>query len=507
MDPKLILVKAIMLLFRESQLKEQPDSSKDLVRTALDLIPTPDITAGVVSNRDVIRSLKSVINEMIGQVGQDEQDKDQLLSTLKISCDFDEKLYEMFYEGITKEIEESGLKKSIISYRRSIANFYKEKQAEAILNKAAYEVKFNRDKIPNFNEFVLKVIQQLEPLQVLTSSKDPAIIDNVDIGDEAAVNTVFEEIEYSNSSEGILRTGWQDINDMLQGGFRRGDFVEINALQHKYKTGFTLSLFKQIATHNKPFMINPAKKPLLLRISFEDDLKDNIQTLYQLMKFEETGIDVDIKDATISKAEKSAYVKAKLQSAGYHVKMLRVDPTMWTYKHICNKIVELESEGYEIHLLMLDYLSKVPTTGCSIGGTGTDMRDMFSRMYNFTKPRKITLVTPHQISTEAKTLIRAGIPEEDFVKNLPGKGYTEGSKQLDQVIDIEIYLHVFKSKGSTYLSVQLGKRRLPTVVDDEYRYVLYKFPPRSMPICEDLHKERAGMRKLPNIATSSAFDF
>ena len=58
---------------------------------------------------------------------------------------------------------------------------------------------------------------------------------------------------------------------MLQGGFRRGQFSMIAALQHKYKTGFTLSILSQIAMYTKPYMKDSFKKPLLLRISFEDN--------------------------------------------------------------------------------------------------------------------------------------------------------------------------------------------------------------------------------------------
>jgi hypothetical protein len=145
-----------------------------------------------------------------------------------------------------------------------------------------------------------------------------------------------------------------------------------------------LSLFKQLAMYNKPYMIDPTKKPLLLRISFEDDVSLNLQFLYQSIKENETGNKVII--ANVSVEEMSAYVKEKLQVNGFHVKLMRVDPTQWTYRHICNTILSLEAEGYEVKLLMLDYLAMLPTTGCSIGPMGSDLRDMYRRMRNFCSP-------------------------------------------------------------------------------------------------------------------------
>jgi KaiC/GvpD/RAD55 family RecA-like ATPase len=65
----------------------------------------------------------------------------------------------------------------------------------------------------------------------------------------------FSEVKNRMVGAGVYKTGWSDLNDMLQGGFRPGEFVMIPALQHKYKTGFTLSLFAQIATWGMPGIV------------------------------------------------------------------------------------------------------------------------------------------------------------------------------------------------------------------------------------------------------------
>jgi hypothetical protein len=100
---------------------------------------------------------------------------------------------------------------------------------------------------------------------------------------------------------------------MLQGGFREGDFCVIGALQHRYKTGFSLSLFKHLALYNTPSMRDQNKKPLLLRISFEDDITLNLQFLYQSLKENETGQKTILTNVT--EEEMSSYVKERLQGA------------------------------------------------------------------------------------------------------------------------------------------------------------------------------------------------
>ena len=81
------------------------------------------------------------------------------------------------------------------------------------------------------------------------------------------------------------------------------------------------------------------------------------------------------------------YIREKMQVNGYEIRFVHVNPSLWTYMDICNYITALEAEGYEIHLLMVDYLNMVPKTGCdNTGPQGSNIRDLFRRMRNFCAP-------------------------------------------------------------------------------------------------------------------------
>jgi hypothetical protein len=266
----------------------------------------------------------------------------------------------------------------------------------------------------------------------------------------------------------------------------------IAALQHKYKTGFTLSLLCQIAMYNKPYMIDTTKKPALLRISFEDDLTNNYQFIYQYLKYNETGALPDVRSDDVH--EMVSYINNKLSVNGYEVFMMRVDPVNWTYKHIINRILELEAKGFEIHLAMVDYLSMVPTVGCNTSGPmGTDLRDMFRRIRNFCSGKKITFLTPHQLSTDAKELVRNG--NTSFVKFIAEKGYYSGSKQLDQELDLELYIHIEKEAKESYLTIMRGKHRGVGIIPDDMKYMVLKFP-KNAPIPDDLEKADSTLRRV-----------
>lgn len=471
MDNKLLLVKGITLLYRESTLPGKTENSADLVRTILENIALPELNITVSKERDILYALKQTALEMCENPAEHEYEVSELLQRLKMNTFDDESLYEVLAQGIEPEMSESSIKRTIVNIRKSLHNHFREEKMGEILAKAANEFKYRREKIKNIHTFVSEVCAQLEPFQIAAVTKDPAIVADVDIGDESSTEEVFQVIKSNSSGASVLRTGLQELNKLLQGGFRRGEAWVFGALQHQFKTGFSLTIFKQIALYNKPVMVDVKKKPLLLRISFEDEIDKNIQWLYQSLYENETG--QKCITGQLSSKEMAAYIKEKLQVNGYHVRMMRVDPTQWTYMHICNYITQLESEGYEVHLLMLDYLAMVPTTGCSVGPMGSDVRDMFRRLRNFCSPRKITLITPHQLSTEAKQLIRDG--RGNFVQEIANKGYYDKCKTIDQEVDGELYFHIEKLNKKSYLTIQRGKHRIPTMIEDDQKFMVYPF--------------------------------
>jgi hypothetical protein len=495
MDNKQLLIKAATLLYRESQLPIRIENSSELVRTIIEKVKITDIGIGYNLDRELLTGLKDIVLEMCRNDYLHDYSITDLLQRFKIILSSDEKLYEAIEQGMVEDLQESQLKRNITNIKKSLNNHFKEQTIGKILDEACNKFKFNRDKIKDINMFVSETIAELEPLQINTSSKDPAVLDSIDIGNTESMKTLFNVMKNKSNGLSVLKTGWIGLNRMLQGGFRRGEFTMIAALQHKYKTGFTLSLFKQIALYNTPSPKDPTKRPLLIRFSFEDDLNDNLLFLYQNLKYNETNEVVDL--SNVPSDEMAAYVTEKLQVNGYHVKFVRVDPTQWTYRNFCNAIVELEAQGYEIELAMLDYLAHIPTTGCSDGPPGTALRDMFRRVRNFCASRNIAVITPHQLSTEAKMLSRSGLPDTQFVKNITEKGYYSDSKQLDQEVDLELYIHIAKVNNVAYLTIQRGKHRIPTILSDSDKYMLLKFP-NKMPIPDDiLSGEDSSYTKVP----------
>lgn len=496
MDTRTVLAKIVTLIYK-SRLMDSTDYD-NLIKTVLETIKVDSPEFNFLGNNNM-KNFKDTCLSLLTE--KEAIPKEVLIPQLSILLENDQKLLSVIKDSIEPDHDESSNKRIITNLVKTLNNYYREQLAIDILSKVSYDLKFNRNKIGNFSEYLQNTITQLEPLSTSISTiKDPALVNEVDFENPDSLNIVFDEVKNLNNNTGIYKTGWQAFNRMCQGGFRTsGEFVLIGALQHKYKTGGTLSLFSQIAVYNKPLISekNIGKKPLLLRISFEDSLTNNLQFLYQYLKASE-GKPVAVKDFdSLSSKEMSDYILSKLTATGFHIKMLRVDPSQWSYTHLFNKIIELEAQGYAVHVCMLDYLGMLPTTGCTQGPAGTDKRDLIRRVRNFTSARGIICITPWQLSSEAKQLIRNGVPEHQLVNEIAERGYFADSKQLDQELDLEIYLHLFTHKRKKYIALRRGKHRVPTVIPDEDKYFILPFPGLNIPVLPDIDREDTSFTKLP----------
>lgn len=493
MNSRLLLVKCITLRYRESLLEEKDTNSADLVRTVLEGIKLPEIAMSLNEERDILMALKDTALKMCADATTTTYSKEDLLQQLRVDCSNDDRLYDAYVQGIDRDMDEPSIKRTILSIRKYLNDTFRENEIISLFSSASTMMRFQREKIKDLRAYVREFSSQIEPFMIEANRKDSAIVNSVDFGDMARMVDVFQEIQDTGNAVNVLKTGWQGLNRMFQGGLRLAETVVIAALQHNYKTGFSLSIFRQVAQYNSPaiFLKDPKKKPLLLRISFEDSLQTNLQFLYQAFWQNEHGEMPSVKKVAAS--EMAAYVRERMERNGWHIRMLRVNPSDWTYKDIQNSILELEADGYEVKLLMLDYLAMIPTTGCEQGTMGHDLRDMWRRMRNFCSARDICLVSPHQLSTEAKMLIREG--RTNFVKEVANKGYYDGTKRLDQEVDLEVTVHVERLNGEAYLTIQRGKHRLPTIIPETDKYLVLKFTEKGC-ILDDLDKPDSSLSKV-----------
>lgn len=455
------------------------ENSATLVKETLEDIKLPEAVLETDQSRDVIVGLRSTIYGLCQLPPEQPIDKIALLQRIRINCKDDAGLYESIATAMIDTADQSLIRQKCNEYARHIRQGKKEKDFREMVRKWMAEVVYSNQEQPlNIKDVSLAMQSQLEPFSIENKASGvrgiEGVVDYVDFDSEIELRDLFQRAKEEVTLEGILRTGYQALNRMMgdYGGFRRGDMIVVGAFQHNYKTGFTLNLTKQIALYNKPYMINPDKKPLILHISSENHATDNIMLLYKSLMENLTGEVCDT--STLDEAYAAKWIKEQMEVNGYHFKMMRVNPSVYSYSSLFATINQLESEGFEIHLMCIDYLNMFNKAGCVNTFTGSDTRDLFRRVRNFCSERKITVITPHQISTEAKQLLRQGI--DNIVKELANKSYWDSCKTLDQEVDIELLIHIEKVNGKSFLSVQRGKhRKSGAITPDRDLYTVLPF--------------------------------
>lgn len=479
MDSKLLLISAITLLYRESLLSNETNS-RNLIKEVVNTLNFKDASSEVSSANSVQIALRGTLVYMLEQPLTSTYDKESLLQRIRIHVNGDDNLYKVTEESLNKEMDEESTRSYCQGIRNDITTYLNKNKIREIVKDAFRKTTFEEDSV-DWSSFVSQLNHKLEPYNKGLVNKDIAgMITSIDIDDEDALEEIMQLGVDSASTEGTMQTGWQGLNRALHGfgGLRRGDFYLIGALKHNYKSGLLTHIPKQVAIFNKPYMLDETKKPLIIYISLENNLNDNIIDIYVSLKAHE-GINIEDK-STIDINEAKGYIKAKLRVNGYHFKMLKFDPTDFTYMDLFEMLDDLQAEGYEIHLVSMDYLNLMSKKHCEGGTPAEQIRDLFRRVRNYCNPKRITMLTAHQLSADAVLLDRMG--NDDFVLEVSDKSYYDSAKNISQEVDVEIAIKIHRpGDGFAYLDCCLGKLRGGVINEATKRWV-YRFDPyKSLP--------------------------
>lgn len=491
MDTKLLLVKCITLLYLQSLLTESPnDRVIPIVSKVLEYVKPADKSITTDFGHDTITQLRDTVVWMLSRGKTEPFTSGDLKQRFILNAQDDvyilNALTEMFVEG---EFDHEIIAKSIRSHIYDINTYLNRLSVADILKDYYKKTQFQADTL-DWNNLVNEINEHLQPFVNIGAGRDkasshPSVVATINFNVVEDIQKAMQRSKDELSDLGTIKLPYQGWNRMLgpQKGVRRGEFGVVAALQHNYKSGTLLDAFIGCATLNTPYMRDPTKKPLNFRISFENPAEMDIKLLYERMYEQEFKVRVDIESLSIEEA--SAYVFEKLAVNGYHNELIYIDPSDFTILDLISLLEEKVEEGYEIHLLTIDYLNLMSKRYLNQGPHGEEIRDLFRRTRNFTSKNGIACLTAHQLSSDAKSLIRNGA--SNFLELIANKGYYDGCKRLDQEVDLEIYQHIEVVNGESFLAARRGKHRgVRTPIQDQF--TVYKFDEISgLPY--DLHRE------------------
>lgn len=477
MDNKLLLVKAITLLYLNGKIEDKSKDTLDIVREVIESVKPKDKFMETEFGKDAVSELREMLVQMVSQPIGTEFDENELKQRFKIGLKNDDNLYDALIGGfISPDDSQEKIAKMFNQQKTTIRSHLNKVKIAEIMKSYYIKTSFHADTIDH-KTLLTELTESLSPYITSEVSggdifEHPGIVNNTSFADKETLAKVMTAAKDELDVRGVIKTPYQGLNRMMgrHGGMRRGETIVFTALTHNYKSGIVMDLFMGCALFNKPYMRDESKKPLNLRISFENTTMQDLNHMYPKLKETETQLKIDMNKIDV--AEASDYLMEKLSANGYHNQIIHAEPSDFTYFDLYKIIERLEDDGYEIHLLTIDYLNMMSKAGCSDGPAGDNIRDLFRRVRNFCLRRGITLVTPHQFSSEARKVER-GEPK-NFVKHVTGRGYYDGCSRLEQELDLEISLHIVEVNGEKYLTMQRGKHR-GIVTPTSHLYTVYKF--------------------------------
>jgi hypothetical protein len=475
MDIKLLIVKSITLLYQESHLEGLNDSlAKPVVKKALEFIKIPENSVDEGLERNSIVHLRTTLLWMLQCPDSQPYDKNELLQRLRINLNGDDGTYDAFIQSIKDYVEQESLSVVVRRSMRDLQSFLSKEKAKDILKKASHKMAFRPNEIPDLDSFIKMTIGDLAEIDVCGTDvkSDPAFVGSIDFQSTESVGNAFQDMESTLSDKGVIKMPWLKSNTLFgeNAGIRRGETHLWNALPHNYKSGWLMDVFIGACIFNDPFVFVEGKKPAVVLISTEDDLPLIIKKIYVILKQRELGIPILIKQINIDDARD--YVMAELTARGWNVFIHRVKPSMFGINKYVSLMEDYKVRGYEVALCVCDYLAMFSKEGCRMDNKGDDIQDLFRRQREYNAGDKIAFVTAHQLSTDVKGLKR--INPDNYLQELPGKGYYEGCRKIDTEVDFEGYLNKRIVNTGTFLEVLWGKHR-GVVPNETDKYFVLKF--------------------------------
>lgn len=496
MDHRLILIRALSIVYLERTYLNEI-RSEQAIGEMLGRIETKQGSVMGDTGHDTIELLRQLITEILDPGRTELLDRQTILQRVKMACGHDNYIYDAFAIVIDRDYQEEEVIDRIKIIRKNIGEFLLAELLRDIgknfYQKTHYEQLNNQD-IKEFLQLTTEKLDKARSMMTYEKRKHPGLVSEVNFANVVELASLYERSKQEISVEGSITFGWQGLNEMLGDamGARRGEVGMVAALPFCGKSMFCLEMFKSASIYNTPFMFDKTKKPMNIRISLENSATQDCLYLYKSLYENEHNEAIDIQD--IDPTVAAEYVNARLSATGYTTVMLQFNPTLFSFQDLVDLLDGYMSEGYEIHMCNIDYVALMNKRGCEQGPFGTDLKDLVRRIKNYMEANKIFFITPHQLAPSARQELRLG-NEEDFVKNVSGKGHLNNCSVLDQEFDFDITIHAFWSNGKKYMTVKRGKHRKFTETPEEKHFWVRSFETIGG-IRDDIHGPSLTMKKV-----------
>lgn len=485
-NPNLVLVKSVVGWYINRHLAEPNGKLEGIVEKAIGLVKMPADVMGEGSEGEIAHALRSTLDWLRTLSPDVTVDKVDLIERIRMNCAFGSDYIAsierqcVLYDDMHLNAER--VKTIISELQYSIRNH----EYALLYRKANKEINFG-DGTVDILQHAKEMQEKIREFENTGEEEKKGFGGSLSTTDIDSVVEAMRRTQELNSTEGTLKTGLKGLNRALGGlGHFRGEQFNYGALTHNYKTGILLDYCRWFPLYNTPHMLDKNKKPLVLRVSFENKIEQDLPLIYRSLWEQENKKKLDL--AEVDAEEAARYVIDRLRVNGYEFEMRCYDPNQFDVWDLIDVLSFYEAKGYEIHAVIVDYPELITKKYSGKGSKRTDeiITYTFEVLRNHCFPRGITQLTAHQLSSDARRLAREGT--SNLAKKFAEGSYYYNAVGLSQKLDGEMLLHIHEIGDKKFLTASLGKRRgtsdnTPT----KHKTFYYEFT--EFGICDDLDVE------------------
>lgn len=458
MNDLLVLVKILSALYQAKKLKDN-NLITELVET-LEELPKPnaDVFSQDKETRDAIRT---TIQWLLKQPNDESVIKSLLMQRVELFCKNDDSLRKTIEAGLEDcaddEMTRKLVYKHVTEVRMNGENEAFQKRFKAGVRDAYFKElhEMKKEDWANLSDLIQ------ERIAMSYDERQSEIVHTVTSETPESFMGIIEMAKKENSKEGILRLGLQAINQAFEpdGGMRRSKMYLINALTNRGKSLTMAHFLASIGLYNKPLLRNKAKIPTLLMESSEDTMDLIIMRMYKLALTVKGMYDKDFQ--TSEAVDIVQTICDCFKENGWFLIINQIEANKDSMQSMFDRVRNLEMKGHEIIWYGYDYLGLVPIDKIPGESKSDKLQILFRRVRSFMIARGICFVTPHQLSPEAKKMLKETDDESEvyFSREVAGKSMTETSTKITNEVDIELTIHVAKTNTKNYFTGCVGKSR------------------------------------------------
>lgn len=482
MDTKLLLLKTISFVYYSSHIKE-PSYIRDdaMVERVLNFIEVPEGLTVTDREHNIILKLRQLAMWLSKTPMGMEVSYDDVMTRARVAVGDNDRVYEMFDRNIKPVDDSEAASAKAKELTKELVQFVAVEDMVALLRQSSHKIAFGRDKIEDLSLWRLELVTKIEALPIEGMRKVSSISRCIKLEDLDQMEELFEMAEKAIDPNGMLKLHLKALNRMTaQGeyqGVRRGDYFNVSAAPNNNKSGTLIDMFIGLCLFNNPcFLLNPnAKSGVHAFITLEDPVETVVQKIYRILKQRETNLPVSTDG--VSYREMAEFVSAALRINGFDIRFFAFPRN----GHVESLLADLErivEDGHELHSVGIDYTYLISKEGIPAVFAGDETPNLIAHIRAWTNPRLIFTYSAHQLSTEGRALARM-YPIE-YIQQLSGKGYFEGSKKTDNPFDISIFVAKAVVNDRVWMQFQWDKRRGLGATAEKDKYFAYPFHPYPM---------------------------